>query len=100
MRKKIKKQRIHHRLTQHVEANVENEIDAIERIASVQVTPPVYPFKALTEVGMSFGIQNRTKRQISPHMIKANKTGKSYIAIDCNPATDPDGASVRVFRTK
>jgi hypothetical protein len=97
-----------------------------------------YPFEALTTVGMSFGVMNKTAKQLAsiisnqnhkPGPTKRNpdgsivyKTadmtdaagnvtkvpttepetlpGKKYFAVDCDAKKDPDGASVRVFRSE
>lgn len=69
-----------------------------------------YPFEDLTEPGMSFGIvgksakdlqsaisnQNRKHRQVMPDGTVAQ--ARHFFARDVDPETDPDGATVRVFR--
>lgn len=95
-----------------------------------------YPFEALTAAGMSFGVKNKTAKQLASIISNQNRKpgptkrnpdgsivyktsdmtdaqgnvtkvptsepetmpGKQFFAIDCDPKTDPDGASVRVFR--
>jgi hypothetical protein len=97
-----------------------------------------YPFAALTTVGMSFGIKNRSRKNMTSIVSNANRkalvpannadgspkfktkelTGGDgtktvvptderemvasahYVAVDVDAKTDPDGASVRVFRDK
>ncbi len=68
----------------------------------------------------SFGVKDRSKKQINstiftaeqrfigtPATVKDEKTGKDvanktreFVAVEVDAATDPDGASIRVFRTK
>lgn len=75
-----------------------------------------YNFGLLTEIGMSFGVKNKTRAQVSPVVSRENKRNRTdtpdptqpgkmistwsarYEAFDVNPANDPDGAKVRVFR--
>jgi hypothetical protein len=95
-----------------------------------------YPFEALTAAGMSFGVKNKTQKQLASIISNQNRKpgptkrnpdgsivyktqdmtapdgtvtkipttepetlpGKQFFAVDCDPKTDPDGASVRVFR--
>lgn len=97
----------------------------------------IYPFEKL-EVGQSFGILNKTAKNMGSVVTSANKRfmvdavdsegkpiyktqevkaadgtvskvptlerekapGKVFAAFDVDPKTDPQGASVRVFRTK
>lgn len=73
-----------------------------------------YDFSAL-EVGQSFGIKNKTAKSCASLVSNANKKHrlskiddegkpttvqlKSFFIVDCDPSTDPDGASVRIFRS-
>lgn len=95
-----------------------------------------YPFDELTEGGMSFGIKNKTAKNMGSIVSNQNRKAmtekkdaagnvvfkmneitdgagnktqvpttepemvptKRFFAVDCDPKTDPDGASVRVFR--
>lgn len=76
-----------------------------------------YDVSLLTEVGMSFGVKNKTKKQVGPIIHRINRqntveitdlasgvvvskaTKPHYVVHDVDPNTDPDGAQVRVFRT-
>lgn len=76
-----------------------------------------YDFNSLTAVGVSFGVKNKTAAQISSIVSKENRRHSSEVidptnpakkikthsrkfeVFDVDPATDPDGASARVFRT-
>jgi len=96
----------------------------------------LYPFDEL-EVGQSFGVKNKTQKQLASTVSGANKRhrvevkdangqtvfktqdvkqadgtivkqptldpqtapGRIFVAADVDPKTDPDGASVRVWRT-
>lgn len=69
-----------------------------------------YPFDDLDEQGMSFGIvgksakdlqsiisnQNRKYRDVAPDGSPVQE--RHFFARDVDPETDPDGATVRVFR--
>lgn len=95
-----------------------------------------YPFDALTEVGMSFGVKNKNLKGMASIVSNQNKhalvakvdangnpvfkftemkdaagnvtrvpteepemvPSKRFFAVECDPKTDPDNASVRVFR--
>lgn len=95
-----------------------------------------FPFDALTEVGMSFGIKGRDAKSMSSivssqnrkHAVEAKDANgnvifktktlkgtdgtktevptdkpkleftKQFVALDVDPKTDPEGASVRVWR--
>lgn len=97
-----------------------------------------FNFDGLTEVGMSFGVKDRTAASLTSVVHTANKkamidktdatgakvfktieikdangvvvgstvsatetekvAGKHFFAVDCDAKTDPDGASVRIFR--
>lgn len=98
-----------------------------------------YPFAALTAVGMSFGVKNRTRKNMTSIVSNANRKAPQvpkldannnpvfktqevkdaagnvtkiptqepetvgavhYVAVEVDPKTDPDGASVRVFRDR
>ncbi len=62
------------------------------------------------EVGKSLAITNKTAKQLASVITNANKryiakdaegkpvVTKHFFTHDCNPATDPEGASVRIFR--
>lgn len=73
-----------------------------------RVSPPkkkrgaklVYDFEALTKVGMSFGVKNRTARQLRTTISNANRDyhPNKFYAVDVDRLTDPDGADVRVVR--
>lgn len=76
-----------------------------------------YNFDVLTAVGQSFGIANKKAAQISAIVSKENRRhmsvtvdptdpsktvktfSKKFEVFDVDPATDPAGATVRVFRT-
>lgn len=81
----------------------------------------VYPFDALS-VGQSFSVVNKTAKQLASVVSAANRrarvnkvengilvlndknepvkvAGKHFFARDTDPKTDPDGASVRVWRS-
>lgn len=96
----------------------------------------LYPFDSLVEVGQSFGIKNKTAKNLASVISGANKRymvdavdahgnpvfkqnevkqadgsvtkvptlerekmpGKTFVAADVDPKTDPDGATVRVWR--
>lgn len=98
----------------------------------------IYDFEGLATVGASFGVKNKTAKQIASVVSNANKkyltpkldgegkivykttkatdgegktieiatseavmiASKHFFADDCDPAKDPDGATVRVFRDK
>jgi len=98
----------------------------------------LYDIDGLATVGASFGVKNKTAKQIASVVSNANKkhlvaktdaagnivykttkatngegqtievatseavmiANKHFFAEDCDPTTDPDGASVRVFRDK
>jgi hypothetical protein len=73
-----------------------------------------YPFDSLTEVGASFGVKNKTKDQVRVSVSGQNKKhatttlgadnkpvtthSKFYVSAEVDPKTDPDGATVRVWR--
>lgn len=69
-----------------------------------------YDWDAL-EVGQSIAIANKTKKQLASIVTNANKKfamkdaegktvafSKRFFSVDCDPSTDPEGASVRIFR--
>lgn len=61
-----------------------------------------YPFDKLP-VGGSFGVSNRTFKNMSSIVFAANKrakTEKVFYIVKVDPASDPDNATVRVFREK
>jgi len=66
-----------------------------------------YDFTILTEVGASFGIKNKTAKQINPIVSKENRRHKNadktykikYEVFDVDAKSDPDGAQCRVYRT-
>lgn len=95
-----------------------------------------YPFDKL-EIGQSFGVANKTKKQLASIISNQNKRfavdkldangkpifrtieievdgvkkshttenkvtepGRTFIAVEVDSETDPDGAMVRIFRTK
>lgn len=121
------------------------ELTAVSTAVAMPEQPPTrrgskspYPFDALTEVGMSFGIKNKTAKNMGSIVSNQNRRNltqakdangnpvfkttemkdgagnvthvpteepemiatKHFFAVDCDPKTDPDGASVRVFRDK
>lgn len=82
-----------------------------------------YPFDALgaptrdaagnVTAAFSFGVKNKTARELAQVVSNANKryrkeTGEGenkttfqerrFFAVDCDPATDPEGAKARVYR--
>ena len=77
-----------------------------------------YDFSILAVVGASFGVKNKTLKQINPIVNRENKRnctevldptnpGKTikmysarYEAFEVDATTDPDGAKVRVFRVE
>lgn len=88
-----------------------------------------YDFSALTAVGMSIAVGNKTAAQLSSVISNANKKAVKegpqptttdmkdangnvvgtvpgepvvphYFAVDTDPATDPDKATARIFRNK
>jgi len=107
-----------------------------EQVTTRRGSKSPYPFDALTEVGASFGIKNKTAKNMlsivsnqnrKNRIAKIDENGntvfkmtemkdgdgnvtkvptekpemvatKSFFAVDCDPKTDPDGASVRIFR--
>lgn len=75
---------------------------------TTDVSPPkkkrgaklIYDFEALTEPKMSFGVKNRTARQLRTTISNANKEHhpKKFYAVDVDPKTDPNKANVRIVR--
>lgn len=77
-----------------------------------------YNFDSLTAIGASLGVKNKTSAQISSIVSKENKRNmteladpidpskkvktfsKKFEVFDVDPATDPDGAKCRIFRTQ
>ena len=72
----------------------------------------IYDFSVRTEVGMSFGVKNKTREQVSSVVSRENKRnridaathGKTHATrfevFTVDPKTDPDKAMVRVFRVE
>lgn len=60
----------------------------------------IYDFDALTKPNSSFGVKNRTARQLRTTISNANQKyhPKKFYAIDVDSKNDPDGANVRVVR--
>lgn len=115
---------------------VSNTVTMPEPITTRRGSKSPYPFDALTEVGSSFGIKNKTAKNMLSIVSNQNRKNrvqkigadgnpifktsemkdaegnvtivptekpemvptKKFFAVDCDPKTDPDGASVRVFR--
>jgi hypothetical protein len=74
----------------------------------------VYPFDTLTAAGMSFGVNNKTAKQLSTVVSNQNKKHKTqvldanqkpvdswtakFFVVDVDAKSDPEGATARVFR--
>lgn len=108
-------------------AGVTREIPVITAVSTAIPIPErsnrrgsksAYDFSVLTAVGTSFGVKNKTIKQVNPIVHRENKRnctetadptqpGKTiktykarYEAFEVDPKTDPDNAKVRVFRVE
>ena len=62
---------------------------------------PTYDFDGLIEIGMSFGVVDRSARRMMSVVKHHNRVGKDvrhFSVFDVDPKLDPDGAKCRVFR--
>lgn len=86
-----------------------SEAVAMPENRSVRGSKSSYDWNGL-EIGKSIAIANKTKKQLASVITNANKrfsvkdaagkvtATKRFFTVDCDPKTDPDGASVRIFR--
>lgn len=99
---------------------------ALSMPAKPVASKSIYPFDSLAApmrneatgeitAAYSFGVMNKTARELAQVVSTANKRyrreigegenkttveDRHFFAVDCDPATDPEGAKARVYRDK